>query len=556
MKLRSWFAGSLLALAATSCSPDPDPQLRLERQADLKVMQKLLVQLTQLQTSRQAAPQDVSADQIATAMSPLREVLGELGKSQRDLSERQATLTKEMRQWTQLLVASMSEKQNEQATAMGKRLEELERTIAEQDQRHRQVEELMSTALTRTADQLEQFLKRLDNVSTDRSGQPAGAAPGNPPGPEAAQPATSDPASGGPRSGGPETANGGQPGEAGAAKSGAAKAGAAGDDPEQGQQASMWPLWAVAFLAIGAGIWLLLPRRRRQVAIAPEMQVPAEPDLVEELAIPEPPAPVAAEIAALQEQQASTGDQPIDRSIEGDSLVDGALDVDAPDQPQATDEPEVEELWTAAALLGEAIGRIKQSGGTLPDGLQQALAPVVQPQPPSPLAAPEPIVEPVVEAPTPPSDPPQPELPEPAQAAAQLEQPERPEPEPQADFELDDELFVIDEDEDAEQDFREQQGATVPHEVPPPPPVRPSVSEPTVRMPRPDSITCRVPAQDVAAAAGQVLDLLGDDPRVLVQPAPRVERRSDALEVSFSLLPDLPAGERALLEQRLRDAAL
>ena len=59
---------------------------------------------------------------------------------------------------------------------------------------------------------------------------------------------------------------------------------------------------------------------------------------------------------------------------------------------------------------------------------------------------------------------------------------------------------------------------------------------------------------DDPAARERVLAVLDGDPRVLVQPPPAVLASAGLLEVSFVLLPGLPAGEQSLLEQRLRDA--
>lgn len=459
-----------LVLFGASCSPDP-------AQRELLLEMRAQNQLLKRQFTQQGGAQDVSAGLAQAAVAPLQEVLVELAKNQRDLSARQATLTQEMRQWTQLLVESMHAEQSDQAVALGKRLEALEKTIQQQDARHREVEDLMGTALTRTADQLQKFLERLNKVE-----------------PQGASPASADPKQEGskPAAGAVGNPERGEP-------VGGAKGDPAGGDDEQ-QQASMWPLWAVAVLAIASGVWLLLPRRRRPVGIAPEMQVPTQDDPAS-LEAGEP-----AEVLAEEPAEPPSG------------------------------EPEVEELWTAAALLGEAIGRIKQSGGSVPAELQEVFpgGGFDAAQAPAHVGG-EPRFERSSE-------------PEPDGGTAHSA------PLRRADQ---DDLFVLEEQAEAVGDYfaRGEPVAEPEHEPAPAPPVRPSVPDRLAAMPRPESITCRLPAADVAAAEGQILDLLGGDPRVLVQPAPRVERRNDAVEVSFALLPDLPPGERALLEQRLRDAA-
>jgi hypothetical protein len=515
-----------VALVAAACAPDTDTrELLLAMQAQNQAMQAQS-KLLQQQLDRPSL-QNAPAELVTTAMAPMQEVLVELGKTQRTLSERQATLTREMRQWTRLLVESRDAQQSEEAVALAARLEALEKTIQEQDQRHREVEELMGTALTRTADQLQKFLERLNRV------QPAPA--GGERQPETGRSEAGNPETGNPESGNP-AADKSDAGKSDAGKSNAGKPevaepgeGAQRATGEQGgnereQQASMWPLWGVALLAIASGIWLLLPGRRRPVAIAPEMQVPVDDQDVADAVAPE---------EALSDPAPASTDEGVD-------------------------EPEVEELWTAAALLGEAIGRIKQSGGTVPAQLQAAFAPPSMPAEPAPAESLEPPQPTFAESGGWGSEPTAPPAAPAASPRDDDPQPSAPEVPSEHEVDLDD-YFVIDEHDEVEDDFFAR-GSDVP--PPPPiepqpaaPPVRPSVSEPPVAVPRPDSITCRLPADDVAAAAGQILDLLGADPRVLVQPAPRVERRSDAVEVSFSLLPDLPAGERALLEQRLRDAS-
>ena len=52
-----------------------------------------------------------------------------------------------------------------------------------------------------------------------------------------------------------------------------------------------------------------------------------------------------------------------------------------------------------------------------------------------------------------------------------------------------------------------------------------------------------------------MLQLLGRDRRVLREPAPLVEVVDGGIDVAFALMPETPPGERALLEQKVREAA-
>jgi len=148
-------------------------------------------------------------------------------------------------------------------------------------------------------------------------------------------------------------------------------------------------------------------------------------------------------------------------------------------QPAAPGEgvdPGVEELWAAAAMLGEAVGRLKQGRD---EGLDPDDVFVLDEGPPEPSA-------------------PVSSLPPPRLAAP----------------------------------------------VPPPPPTRPG----------PKAIHRRLPAQNPALAAQNVLRALADDPRVLCRPEPTATVLLDAVDVTFAVLPELSPGELSHLEQRLRDA--
>jgi hypothetical protein len=147
------------------------------------------------------------------------------------------------------------------------------------------------------------------------------------------------------------------------------------------------------------------------------------------------------------------------------------------------EETGVQEIWAAAALLGEAVGRLRDS---------------------------------TTAAATEPTD----ELGD-------------------AGEDFHDDLIVLDD---------ELLSPTAPDAT-----VAPTEDLPSLR-PAPAVATCRLRTEDPARSMQTVLQILQQDPRVLRRPEPAVRCSRDCLEVSFRLVPELPAGERSHLEQRLRDA--
>lgn len=71
----------------------------------------------------------------------------------------------------------------------------------------------------------------------------------------------------------------------------------------------------------------------------------------------------------------------------------------------------------------------------------------------------------------------------------------------------------------------------------------------------PELRTIRFPSRHPHRAVEAVLQILRSEPRVLRRPAPLAEVRGDKIEITFAPLPSLSAGERAALEQRVRDAS-
>lgn len=168
-----------------------------------------------------------------------------------------------------------------------------------------------------------------------------------------------------------------------------------------------------------------------------------------------------------------------------------------PAAPAAGGDPDVQEIWAAAALLGEAVGRLRDSS------------------PAGPTAA---------------------EDDAPRATAGGI------------DADLDEDLIVLDD---------ELLAVAGPLDLPRPaaaPASEVAPAEAGADRPMPIAATCRLRAADPARSLASVLQILQEDPRVLRRPEPAVRCSRDCLEASFRLVPDLPPGERCHLEQRLRDA--
>ncbi|MBL8737349.1 MAG: hypothetical protein JNL12_13045 [Planctomycetes bacterium] len=97
--------------------------------------------------------------------------------------------------------------------------------------------------------------------------------------------------------------------------------------------------------------------------------------------------------------------------------------------------------------------------------------------------------------------------------------------------------------------------AALPAAAPAPPKAAVAASsEPSAKRAVPEEVTVRMRPKDGKAAQHDLLRILHGDPRILQRPAPRLEAQGGQLVVRFALLPGLPAGERSVLEQRLRDS--
>ncbi|HEX5050950.1 MAG TPA: hypothetical protein VFZ65_04185 [Planctomycetota bacterium] len=393
--------------------------------AELRALRAVLVQ----QSGQGHAGLAPDRGEITSVMQPLREALDGIVLAQREQQARQLELTQELQRWSQLVVEGASGARREQGESLVQRLQQLEAAMHEQDARHREAETLLQGALDRTADRLDDFLRRLGEVAPPSGpARASDAAPAKVP--EGAAP----------------------PPVPGAGTPGAGNGGEAGPVHPGGQARLRWPnpiwWWALA-AAASACLGVLFFRRLRRLPRA-SGEAPPEVEAVEQLA--------------------------------------GAAGGDA------------EEIWAAAALLGEAVGRLRQSAaepgvaadaaalvaaaggaqGEDMDGLDVFVLGDAVPDP-EPAAAPAP------------------ELPE----------------------------------------VRRDEAAQA---------VAPA------RAHRPTSVVLRLAATDAGAVQAAVLQVLRDDPRVLRRPEPTVRAARGMLELHFDVLPDLPSGERSHLEQRLRDA--
>jgi hypothetical protein len=422
---RSLHRVGLAALAAcfVACS-DPGNDPSLEVAAELRALRTML-QTNGGSTARTAPV--VDRELITNALSPLREALEGLGAEQKELQIRQLALTQELQRWSQLLAQTVTSQSHSEAEALTARLQQLEAALKAQDTRHREVEALMGGALDRTADRLEDFLKRLEPASPPRTSEPRteGATPG----------------AGVPQPTAPETASG-------------TKIGAV---PRTRRQATTG--WWIALLSLATAVGIGFAWR-------------------------------------LRRSGAVSSGSPVTGLTAGQSPTDGTPIFDQG----------VDEIWAAAALLGEAVGRLREA------------------EPATEMRAPEPADS----------------------NSAPDSGPVEPDEWPEGD-----DLFVIDEDEEPYNAPADEEGAV------PATPANVARAVPQVILPpkdRPAELACRLRAADPGRAMADLMLLLASDPRVLRRPQPTVSLHADMIEVHCSVLPALPAGERGQLEQRLRDA--
>lgn len=387
--------------------------------ADQELASELRALRLQLRAPAPAASAAADTQAVAAAMAPLREVLEGLANSQRELQAKQLNLTQELQRWSQLLVESTVGAHAEQGKALGLRLQQLEASLHEQGERHRQVETLLQGALDRTADRLEGFLQQLETVRPRVS-------PNAPPSDPKVGPVPAPPAGKSADSSAPPVGGQVQPTPA--------------ESPRMAMQSPwLWCLVALGAVAVSVLCWRAAVGGNRRA--------------------------VSASLA----------------------------------HPTVAGEPATQELWEAAALLGEVVGR-----------LRAASAPGIE------VSASEPAVR----------------------------------AEHVNTGEIED-LFVLDE------EPQSAEHAAVEPVVVELEPAERSRSAPRgsdARSSAPAPVTCHLHPRDLLAATKELLRILAADPRVLRRPAPRLTPCGSTLEVSFVLLPGLPPGEQSQLEQRLRDA--
>lgn len=438
--VRGFLLASLVAAAA--CSPSSSE------------LGEVAAELRALRLQARAAPPTAAAPpQVAEALSPLRTALDGLLATQRDLQSQQVELAREMQRWTQLANQPANAARSEEGVALGRRLQELEQKMAQQEARHREVESLLRGALDRTSERLESFLLQLQSVP-----RPTGAGDAAIPVPLApSQPAngTSDPKQGGI--------------EVGRGTSSAGAAARPGVSAHLG-----WWILLLASGLVGGHLCVRALRGRGSNAIL-------DRDGAREAASTQAPSQLTSTTSALQS---------------------------------------AEEIWAAAALLGEAVDRLRRGKEAVPSaaspmrhqpgdldfaGIDDRDLFVVEglDEPPAPedaidLGQAPPVLLPTPETPT--------------------------------------------------------KAATAP---------APSTREP-VSMPRavasvlprraPAQLSFRLRPRDPAYACSALLKILHEDPRVLQRPEPRVQGAGPEVVCQFAVLPGLPAGECSVLEQRLRDS--
>lgn len=183
---------ALLVLAA--CAEPGDDGVR-EVAAELRALRLSLRDARNLAPPPAAAAPDRAG--LSQALQPMQELVDQLARQQQQLGTQQAALVGELQRWTAVVgpaLAAGSSQAGEAAraelTAMAARLQQLEAALAAQEVRHREVETLLGKTLDRTADRLEEFLRRVAPPAGGAgaaapagagggTNEPAGSSPGN-----------------------------------------------------------------------------------------------------------------------------------------------------------------------------------------------------------------------------------------------------------------------------------------------------------------------------------------------------------------------------------------
>lgn len=497
-------AFAVATLTAFGCSDPATIDSQREIALELRALRTALA--ARPATAASSAPATATpAAAIATAMAPLREVLVQLVRQQQGLEDRQQALAGELKRWSQLLaqvVTTGNRSANDpsataatakaEVDALVQRLTALEEQLKTQETRHQEVERLLINALDKTSAKLEDFLQRVESGASPPAGQPGAAQPGAAQ-PGAAQSGAGQPGAGQPGAGKPATNPPGpvnsDPGRVPVppSESGTPPAGNSTGDSNtpsgKREQLAMalgtrrsTTVWWFGVAAVGlilAGVFALWLARENRAGLQGERNGLADPN-------------------------------------------------DADGAP---------ELWAAAALLGEAVGRLKDNRSEPGDREDP------NEEDPDETAAP---------------------------ATTVVE-----------DDPFDDE-FVIDEGpitaaiaDETEVlptvilPSKQPAPAAKPTPAPAGPPAAPTgvvttwpPSSPGTAPERhestPEARELRLASPDAAAAAARVRAVLAAEPRVLQRPEPTCRSTGPTLEVRYSLVPSTPAAARARLESRLR----
>lgn len=188
---RRWGLAILVALAACA---EPNDEAQREVAAEIRALRLALRDLPAPQPAAPTPPPDLGA--VTAALQPLREVVDQLARQQRDLATQQTALVGELQRWTVMVGPLLAAGQGQASDAaraelasMAARLQQLEQALAAQEARHREVEDLLGKTLDRTADRLEEFLQRVAPIEraaptptgtnpAEAKPQPAKPAPG------------------------------------------------------------------------------------------------------------------------------------------------------------------------------------------------------------------------------------------------------------------------------------------------------------------------------------------------------------------------------------------
>jgi hypothetical protein len=447
---RSWFGVCLAAAACQEAGPSAMEELVGELRA-LRMQQARSYGNANGSQARVDAATTAVASLPAAALAPLRQALGELLATQRQLQERQLALTQEMQRWSQLVVDSVAQEHVADGKALADRLAQLEAAQKSQDSRHQQVEQMLTSALDHTAERLEHFLRQ---IAPPGSGSPQ----------PVPQPLRGETGRSQVDRSPPERSEAerlvSEPGDAAVSRT-ASLLPEKASSRRGGAERIGW--FALSALALGAGCWFLMLARRLPPSSMATQPTAEWPPLVPPSTEVLPTAPTTAPPPTTAIALAPTLSAP------------------------AT---EADDLWRAAAMLGEVVGRLKHSS---PPALEVAPAPAAPPPAPEPAAGGDPV----------------------APVAARPEALAAPTPQP--------------------------------------PPAPTDLSVAPKPSGRPQAFSCRLRPRDLDAALQALPGLLAQDARVLRWPAPTVLRAGDAIEVSFLLVPHVPAGERGQIEQLLRD---